>query len=360
MTPSRVSRVHILAVAIAFAITYGCATTAPTPALQEPEVQHGIASWYGQEFAGRTTANGEIFDPLLLTAAHRTLPFGTVADVKNTKSGQSVRVRINDRGPFVGNRMIDLSYAAAQQIGLIDPGSGDVELHIVKMGAGDREPPAPYVVTVAEVPQGAVVGSDAGRTSAITPTPVRPSEPPAVEFPLPAGTPAPKSAVVTPEPATETGDFHIQVEEVHGDPPTEVRRQVAPDGKSVQTVEVADGGTVATPVPPSPTPVPRHETPSSPGHSSAANLDAARAAAVHPVPAPSASRKRFAVQVGAFSIESNAKTLQDRLTRIGQQSYVLHDTLYRVRIGPFGTREEAVRARTTLEGNGISAIVLGE
>jgi rare lipoprotein A len=359
MTGSRAARVHILAVAIAFAITYGCATTAPTPALQEPEVQHGIASWYGQEFAGRTTANGEIFDPLLLTAAHRTLPFGTVADVKNTKSGQSVRVRINDRGPFVGNRMIDLSYAAAQQIGLIEPGSGDVELHIVKMGAGEREPPAPYVVTVAEAPQSAVVGSDASRTPAITPTPVRPSEPPAVEFPLPAGTPAPKSAVVTPQPAAEMGDFHIQVEEVHGDTPTEVRRQVAPDGKSVQTVEVADG-TVTTPVPVSPAPVPRHETPAAPGHSSAANLDAARATAPRPVAAPSASKKRFAVQVGAFSIESNAKTLQDRLSRIGQQSYVLHDSLYRVRIGPFGTREEAVRARTALEGNGISAIVVGE
>ena len=57
--------------------------------------QCGVASWYGQEFAGRTTANGEIFDPLLLTAAHRTLPFGTVVDVRNSKTGQTVRVRIN-------------------------------------------------------------------------------------------------------------------------------------------------------------------------------------------------------------------------------------------------------------------------
>src|SRR5437763_16987874 len=99
--------------ALIFFFVYGCATTQPPASVTQEETLHGVASWYGQEFAGRTTANGEIFDPLLLTAAHRTLPFGTVVDVKNSKSGQMVRVRINDRGPFVGNRMIDLSYAAA-------------------------------------------------------------------------------------------------------------------------------------------------------------------------------------------------------------------------------------------------------
>ena len=86
-----------------------------------------VASWYGEEFAGRTTANGEIFDPLLLTAAHRTLPFGTVLDVTNPKTADR-RVRINDRGPFIGGRVIDLSYAAAQQIGLIEPGIGEVDM----------------------------------------------------------------------------------------------------------------------------------------------------------------------------------------------------------------------------------------
>src|SRR5213082_3282287 len=77
---------------------------------------HGLAGWVGQEFAGRTTANGEIFDPMLMTASHRTLPFGTLLDVHNAKTGQTVRVRVNDRGPYVGDRLIDLSYAAAQQI----------------------------------------------------------------------------------------------------------------------------------------------------------------------------------------------------------------------------------------------------
>ena len=80
-----------------------------------------MASWYGQEFAGRTTANGEIFDPMLMTAAHRTLPFGTIArGEESRRPDRRVRVRVNDRGPYVGDRLIDLSYAAAQQIGIVE------------------------------------------------------------------------------------------------------------------------------------------------------------------------------------------------------------------------------------------------
>src|SRR5256714_4032051 len=105
--------------AVIFFIIYGCASTQPQPAVQTAEILRGVASWYGQEFAGRTTANGEIFDPMLMTAAHRTLPFGTLLEVRNPATSESVRVRINDRGPYIGNRMLDLSYAAAKQISLV-------------------------------------------------------------------------------------------------------------------------------------------------------------------------------------------------------------------------------------------------
>ena len=107
-----------------------------------------MAGWIGQEFAGRTTANGEIFDPMLMTASHRTLPFGTLLDVHNAKTGQTVRVRVNDRGPYVGDRLIDLSYAAAQQIGIAESGGGEIDMTVVKIGRGDREPPAAFNVTV--------------------------------------------------------------------------------------------------------------------------------------------------------------------------------------------------------------------
>ena len=92
--------------------------------------QTGMASYYADEFHGRTTANGEWFDMHDLTAAHQTLPFNTRVRVINLSNGLEVYVRINDRGPFKKNRIIDLSYAAAEKIGLIGPGTAKVELEL--------------------------------------------------------------------------------------------------------------------------------------------------------------------------------------------------------------------------------------
>lgn len=101
------------------------------PAAIEQREPDGLASYYSNRFAGRTTANGESYEPNALTAAHRSLPFGTRVRVTNVTSGDSVVVRINDRGPFVDGRVIDLSRAAAEQIDLIDAGVAPVELEIV-------------------------------------------------------------------------------------------------------------------------------------------------------------------------------------------------------------------------------------
>ena len=106
--------------------------------LPESNIQTGIASWYGPEFDGRPTSSHEIFDMNDLTAAHNTLPLGSYAMVTNLDSGRSVIVRINDRGPFVKNRVIDLSYAAARAIGLIGPGTAPVRVEVLK----DVSPPA--------------------------------------------------------------------------------------------------------------------------------------------------------------------------------------------------------------------------
>ncbi len=91
-------------------------------------IQRGHASWYGPGFHGRRTANGEVFNTNSLTAAHRTLPFGTRVRVVNEKTGRSVVVRINDRGPFVGGRVIDLARGAARQLGI--DGTATVSLYI--------------------------------------------------------------------------------------------------------------------------------------------------------------------------------------------------------------------------------------
>ena len=94
----------------------------------------GFASFYDQGFAGRPTANGEIYDPSGLTAAHKTLPFGTVLRVTLIATGKSVAVRINDRGPFAKERVLDLSRGAAERIGLVDAGVGYVNAQILKVG----------------------------------------------------------------------------------------------------------------------------------------------------------------------------------------------------------------------------------
>ncbi|MDZ7704841.1 MAG: septal ring lytic transglycosylase RlpA family protein [Trueperaceae bacterium] len=106
----------------------------------------GAASWYGPGFAGRLTANGETFNPAELTAAHRTLPFGTRLRVVDLATGRSVVVRINDRGPYAGNRIIDLSRAAAQQIGMIDRGVARVRLEpLTPPATQEASVPAPLI-----------------------------------------------------------------------------------------------------------------------------------------------------------------------------------------------------------------------
>ncbi len=112
--------------------------TAPAPAFETPSAPQettlgrGSASYYAARFHGRRTASGEVFDNRAMTAAHRTLPFGSVVRVTNPANGASVVVRINDRGPFTRGRMIDVSRAAAEELGLIAPGHATVELALIE------------------------------------------------------------------------------------------------------------------------------------------------------------------------------------------------------------------------------------
>jgi rare lipoprotein A len=101
--------------------------SAPIPARPHPQ-QFGVASWYGSGFHGQPTASGEIYNQNALTAAHPTLPLGTRVEVTNLANGKSVQVRINDRGPFVRGRKIDLSRGAARKLGMINPGVSRVRI----------------------------------------------------------------------------------------------------------------------------------------------------------------------------------------------------------------------------------------
>lgn len=130
----------------------------------EGYVERGIASWYGPKFHGRKTSSGEVYDMHAMTAAHKTLPLPTYVRVTNLENGRSVVVKVNDRGPFVRNRIIDLSYAAAKALDIVRKGTGLVEIRALSPGR-----PAPAAPTMAALP-------DAPRQ----PLPVRPLAPAAV------------------------------------------------------------------------------------------------------------------------------------------------------------------------------------
>jgi len=132
----------------ALVLGLAAACTSARPPRPQP-TETGLASWYGGEFHGRRTASGERFDTHELTAAHRTLPFGTLVEVHNLDNDRRVQVRINDRGPFVRRRVIDLSYTAAQELGMIGPGTARVELTVLAMGTGEPPAGSHYTVQVA-------------------------------------------------------------------------------------------------------------------------------------------------------------------------------------------------------------------
>jgi rare lipoprotein A len=127
----------------------------PNDAVARSSELEGLASYYAEPYHGRRTASGEVFDTYEhMTAAHRTLPFQTVVKVVNTLNGRQVEVRINDRGPFVDGRVIDLSLRAAREIDMVRAGVVPVRLEIVReaSAAGAQTPPAPstlYTVQVA-------------------------------------------------------------------------------------------------------------------------------------------------------------------------------------------------------------------
>ena len=101
------------------------------------KVYRGISSYYGPNFHGKLTANGEIFDMYGVTAAHKEFPFNTVVRVTNEDNGKSLIIRINDRGPYVGNRILDCSFGAAKKLGFVGAGTASVKIEVIEWGDGE-------------------------------------------------------------------------------------------------------------------------------------------------------------------------------------------------------------------------------
>jgi rare lipoprotein A len=148
----RLSRLSLAALLLCVLVSAACSgnrrpASPTTGALNSFPSQKGFASWYGPGFHGRRTANGERYDMNALTAAHPSLPFGTLVEVRNPRTGRSVTVRINDRGPFAKSRVIDLSYAAAREVGVWGPGTAFVELY-PSAGRERMDTPSRFTVQV--------------------------------------------------------------------------------------------------------------------------------------------------------------------------------------------------------------------
>jgi len=111
---------------------------APMSSVRVGYSETGEASWYGRKFHGRTTSNGEEYDMFAMTAAHKTLPLPTYLEVQNLNNGREVLVRVNDRGPFLGGRILDLSYMAAKKLGVVESGTAPIHIRVVATATGQN------------------------------------------------------------------------------------------------------------------------------------------------------------------------------------------------------------------------------
>ncbi len=280
-------------------------------AADRPFEERGLASWYGRKFHGRYTANGEVYDMYAMTAAHRTLPIPSYVRVRNPANGREVVLRINDRGPFVGGRIIDLSYTAALKLDLLR-GVAPVELvrlthDEIRSGAWRRAgntafaatagPPAPASTTrAATAPSLAPTGA----ATAATPAPA-PSPPPTTAS-------APSAAVASPV-----------------EPPAELTG--TPLAAAMPSVPLLAGTTETAP----------------PAMDNIANNERA----------PRRDASGFWVQLGAFAKREGALEMQQRVASAVEWVSPLlaifsERSLHRVQAGPYPSRQEAQGAAQRL------------
>jgi rare lipoprotein A len=265
--------------------------------------QEGIASWYGTEFAGRPTSSGEIFNPALLTAAHLTLPFGTFLRVTNTQNNKQVIVRINDRGPHVPSRIIDISQAAAEQLDMVSTGTAPVVVESLTP------------LTAASPAQSPRTSSNPGTVPLASSAPYQPASSPAPRT-APTSVPAASDAVKPPAQAAPAP--------VPSGPPVPLGPPV-PEGPPAIVETPAQAGPVAAPgtSPASafPTrPVTAPQPPRSPV-----------GATVLPSLPPTGTGKQYRVQVGAFRVARYAAEAFDKLKNMGlNPAYERYEENYRV------------------------------
>jgi rare lipoprotein A len=270
--------------------------------------QRGEASWYGEAFHRKPTANGEIFDLNQMTAAHKTLQLPSIVEVTNLRNGRVVQLRVNDRGPFIGERIIDVSRRAAQLLGFEGAGTAPVRVRILKEES----------IQVAE----AAMRGEIGQVRVAQAPRSRPLEMAAPRRPAAASAPVTRVAAVTAPP--------LPLPLPLPPPPLPSPPNPAPPPQNVAA---------PLPVAPAPPPsAPRRQWPS---------LISSAHAASPPVPSAPPGSGRIFIQAGAFAVPENAQRVRMRVAALGNTE-VLRTTLngtalYRVRVGPVASEAEARR-----------------
>lgn len=275
----------------------------PQTSIELPYDQTGMGSWYGRKFHGQKTSSGEIYDMFAMTAAHPTLPIPSYARVSNPRNGRSVIVRVNDRGPFLHNRVIDLSYVAAHRLGYVQQGSAEVRV----------EKLTPVLIAQLRNGRAAPVVATSTPTS-----PVAAAAPVAV-----AAVPAAAAAVLATVPAEASLPL-----------PSAAEVTVVPD--VVRPSAVASS-------------VEAIDTPRADRSGSASSAPAVGG---------------FFLQLGAFSVEDNARAFLSRLSlefseQLPNLQIVRREPLFRLLAGPYRSREEAqVASRRLKDLASVAAVIV--
>src|SRR5579864_7107504 len=279
--------------------------------------ERGTASWYGPGFDHRATADGEIYDMNQLSAAHKTLPLPSVVAVTNLQNGRELRLRVNDRGPFVGDRLIDVSRRAAQLLGFEGMGTAPVRVRVLKEES-------------VQVAQAAMLGEFGGVGIAAAP-------------------PARGTEIAAAPPASPPRRIEVAAA---APPPRPVEEIAAP-------VPILPPAAVPPPARPTERTAARQQWPSL--------IASAEAAPLHATPASvtaARERSRIFVQAGAFAVPENAQRVRARIAVFGSAEIVPAKVngaaLYRVRVGPVASEAEARRLLGKVVDRGFAGARLVE
>jgi rare lipoprotein A len=303
--------------------------------------EDGTASWYGPGFDQKLTANGEIYDMNQLSAAHKTLPLPSVVEVTNRQNGRSLQLRVNDRGPYVGDRVIDLSRRAAQLLGFEGAGTAPVHVRVLK------EPSIEVAQAAMRGETGQVRLAEAPRTTRPDPAP-----PPRIERVARAEpVPLPPRLAAAPPPSSRTEIVAANWPSQTSSPSQIVAAPLPPEPQPRPT-QVA-----ALPPPPwsEPAPIAAPARRYFPSLISQAHAEPLR----RPIAAlgPVTGSGRIYVQAGAFSVPENAQRVRSRIASLGSVEIVPSQgngtTLYLVRLGPVASEAEAGRLRSKVVESGF-------